>query len=162
VTARRVMWSAAAAVVAVAAVVLLVTAPWDAQETAEAPAVAVDWRDDALVATGERVYAEQCASCHGADLEGEPDWRVRGPDGLLPAPPHDETGHTWHHPAEQLFMLVKYGPAALAADDYQSAMTGYEGILTDEEIVAVLAYIKRQWPAEIRERHDQLEAASRP
>ena len=50
------------------------------------------------IAQGEDLYREYCAACHGADLEGQPDWRSAGPDGVLPAPPHDETGHTWHHP----------------------------------------------------------------
>lgn len=39
------------------------------------------------IAEGEALYAEACAACHGAQLEGQPDWRTRGPDGRLPAPP---------------------------------------------------------------------------
>lgn len=46
------------------------------------------------VSRGAMTYAEACASCHGADLEGQPEWHTRGPDGRLPAAPHDETGHT--------------------------------------------------------------------
>ena len=34
--------------------------------------------DAALTARGEQVYREHCASCHGARLEGQPDWRARG------------------------------------------------------------------------------------
>ena len=41
-------------------------------------------------------YQEYCASCHGVNLEGQANWRSRNQDGTLPAPPHDETGHTWH------------------------------------------------------------------
>ena len=62
-----------------------------------------------LVALGKQVYATQCASCHGANLEGQTNWQVRGPDGKLPAPPHDQTGHTWHHSDAHLFELTKYG-----------------------------------------------------
>lgn len=60
----------------------------------------VELRPDDLkvVDLGKKVYDANCASCHGVKLEGEENWRERGPDGLLPAPPHDETGHTWHHP----------------------------------------------------------------
>lgn len=115
--------------------------------------------DDAeLVALGERVYAEACASCHGAALEGQANWRERGADGRLPAPPHDPSGHTWHHPDQQLFALTKVGPAALAGDGYESDMPGFEGTLSDEEIVAALSYIKSRWPPEIRARHDQINA----
>ena len=119
-------------------------------------AAGLDPDDPAKVALGGRVYAEHCASCHGENLEGQADWRRRRPDGRLPAPPHDETGHTWHHPGEQLFALTKQGPAALAGGGYQSDMAGYEGILTDAEIWAVLSYIKSRWPPEIRVRHDSI------
>lgn len=71
--------------------------------------------DAALVALGQRVYAGQCAACHGMQLEGQANWRERGPDGRLPAPPHDASGHTWHHPDEQLFQITKHGVANIEA-----------------------------------------------
>lgn len=151
---------AALAAVAAVAVGVAIVRPWQQSQDA-AGGVVVDWRDDALVAQGERIYAANCASCHGAALEGQENWQARGEDGLLPAPPHDETGHTWHHPDAVLFALTKYGPAAIAGDDYVSAMPAYANILADAEITAVLAFIKRQWPSAIRDRHDQLNAAYR-
>lgn len=117
--------------------------------------------DLSTVDLGRRLYASHCASCHGADLEGQPAWRERRADGKLPAPPHDESGHTWHHPDSQLFELTKYGPTAIAkakGTDYQSDMPGYDGVLTDAEIVAVLSYIKSRWPGDIRRRHDDMNA----
>src|SRR5690606_41977383 len=44
-----------------------------------------------VVEQGRQVYADQCASCHGANLEGQPDWRSPPPSGRLPAPPHDRS-----------------------------------------------------------------------
>ncbi len=116
--------------------------------------------DPQIVALGETVYATQCAACHGANLEGQPNWRERGRDGRLPAPPHDETGHTWHHPDALLFELTKEGPPKEMGngEPYLSNMPAYEGVLSDEEIVTVLSYIKSRWPAEVRERHDALNA----
>lgn len=118
--------------------------------------VSIDHQDVRSVVLGRVLYGEQCASCHGTDLEGQPSWRVRKSDGKLPAPPHDETGHTWHHGDQQLFELTKYGTAAFVGGNYESDMLGYEGVLTDREILAVLAFIKSTWPNEVRERHDQI------
>ena len=113
--------------------------------------------DAALVALGERVYVGQCAACHGMRLEGQANWRERGADGKLPAPPHDASGHTWHHPDELLFQITKHGVGKVAnLKDYATAMPVYEGVLSDDEIVAVLSWIKSQWPVDIRSRHDQL------
>ena len=106
------------------------------------------------IAKGQKLYAQHCASCHGANLEGQPNWRDPLPDGRLRAPPHDETGHTWHHSDEQLFEITKRGPAAIVGGTYRSDMQGYQGILSDSEIRAVLAYIKNSWPDRIRKRHD--------
>ena len=118
--------------------------------------------DDAdLVANGAALYERECASCHGAQLEGQPDWRTRKADGRLPAPPHDQSGHTWHHPDEVLHALTKYGPAALVGSDYETDMPAYEEVLSDEEITAVLSYIKSTWPQPIRERHDAINQANK-
>src|SRR5690242_532122 len=68
-----------------------------------------DANDPAQVENGQLVYAEYCASCHGEKLEGQPNWQRRLPNGRLPAPPHDESGHTWHHPDDHLFEVTKYG-----------------------------------------------------
>lgn len=108
------------------------------------------------VALGRDVYAAQCAACHGAQLEGQHDWQTRLPNGRLPAPPHDASGHTWHHPDSQLFAITKYGIGPFAPQGYQSDMPAFEGVLSDAEIAAVLAFIKSTWPREIRQRHDSL------
>jgi mono/diheme cytochrome c family protein len=118
--------------------------------------VIVDYRDIETVKLGKEIYMEQCGSCHGANLEGQANWRERHADGRLPAPPHDETGHTWHHNDQQLFEFTKYGPAAFVGGGYESDMQGYKDDLTDREILAALAFIKSSWPKEVRERHDQI------
>ena len=113
--------------------------------------------DSQVLRVGARIYAQQCAACHGAKGEGQPDWRDRGPDGLLPAPPHDASGHTWHHPDEQLLAITQQGLAQLINQpDYRTAMPIYGGVLSDDEIVAVLSWIKAQWPLEVRQRHDEI------
>lgn len=120
-------------------------------------APSIDPDDVEQVAQGGAVYARECASCHGARLEGQPDWRSRRADGKLPAPPQDAGGHTWHHPDDQLFAIVKYGMARFAPPDYPTDMPSFVGKLTDDEIRAVLAYIKSNWPQEIRQRQAGLD-----
>ncbi len=113
--------------------------------------------DLVVVQAGEQVYRVHCAACHGPELEGQPEWRIRDADGFLPAPPHDASGHTWHHADDQLFEITKYGPAVVIDDaTYKTRMPAYRGILSDEDIVAVLSYIKNSWPAEEREWQDQV------
>ena len=112
--------------------------------------------DDAVqVALGRGIYAEHCAMCHGANLEGQPDWMTRKPNGRLPAPPHDVTGHTWHHPDQQLMLITKEGLSAVVPG-YESDMPAFMGVLRDEQIAAVLAFIESSWPGDIRERQRQL------
>jgi len=107
-------------------------------------------RDAATLALGQKLYAQHCASCHGANLEGQPDWRRRLSNGRLPAPPHDASGHTWHHPDRVLFEITKHGlvpPYAPAG--YQSDMPAFADRLSDDEIRAVLGFIESRWSREI-------------
>ena len=110
-----------------------------------------DPESPSLVARGTAVYAQHCASCHGAKLEGQPDWRKRLPNGRLPAPPHDATGHTWHHSDKQLFDMTKNGTAGLMPG-YETDMPAYKDILGDSDISAVLSFIESTWPPDVRAR----------
>ena len=103
--------------------------------------------DPEQIALGQAVYARLCAACHGANLEGQLDWKTRLADGSLPAPPHDGSGHTWHHPDELLTDIVANGgdPAS------RSKMPGFQDQLTQAEIAAVLEFLKSTWDREERE-----------
>lgn len=108
---------------------------------------------DPAVEIGRTIYAARCAACHGASLEGQPDWRSAREDGTYPAPPHDETGHTWHHGDGMLRDYIARGGQAVLDDmgvDFTSGMPGFGGALTPDEIDAVLAFIKSTWPDRIR------------
>ncbi len=134
----------------------LLAAPLAANERPQDAAGLFAYWDSDTVARGAALYAETCAACHGAELEGEADWRARRADGGLRAPPHDATGHTWHHPDAQLFAITKYGTEAVTGGAVTSDMRGFGDLLSDEEIGAVLAFIKAQWPDEIIARHNEL------
>ena len=111
--------------------------------------------DAEQLALGQEAYTEACASCHGANLEGQPNWKVRQANGRLPAPPHDDTGHTWHHPDQMLFEITKLGVEALGPEGYESDMPGFADTLSDEQIRAVLAYIESTWPPEVRAQQER-------
>jgi mono/diheme cytochrome c family protein len=117
--------------------------------------VRIDHTDRALVARGEPLYAQHCASCHGARLEGQPDWQSRNAQGRLPAPPHDDSGHTWHHDNALLFEVTKYGIAKHAPPGYQSDMPAFGDRMSDAEIIATLAFIKSRWTDEIHGKRSQ-------
>jgi mono/diheme cytochrome c family protein len=116
---------------------------------------APDPNDPKLATRGKVIYDEHCARCHGANLEGQSDWRHRLPNGRTPAPPHDPTGHTWHHSDKQLFDMTKLGPGALVPG-YQSDMPGFKDKLSDADIWAVLSYIESTWPADIRAKQQRM------
>jgi mono/diheme cytochrome c family protein len=150
---RPIHWVGVGAVVIVAAVAVSMLG---AGESGRA-----DPTDPAQVALGSAVYEANCASCHGARLEGQANWRARKADGKLPAPPHDASGHTWHHPDKLLFRITKFGPAAVASAGYRSDMPAYQDELSDREIWAALAYIKSRWPANVRARQQEIDRRAR-
>jgi mono/diheme cytochrome c family protein len=128
----------------------------EADPTSELGWMFIDAGDVDLVIEGRKVYEANCASCHGLGLEGQPDWQKRGADGVLPAPPHDDTGHTWHHPDALLFAIVKLGGQEYMPQGVASGMPAYQDLLSDREIEASLAYIKSRWARKNRRRQEML------
>lgn len=116
-------------------------------------------------ADGAELYQEYCASCHGADLKGQtPDWRQPNDDGTLPAPPHDDSGHTWHHSDAMLRDYVYFGGAETLArmgvTGIESGMPAFRGALTEAEIEAVLDFIKSSWSPRMRDYQKQVTETS--
>lgn len=118
-------------------------------------AIASHELDDRDLTNGQTLYAEHCASCHGAKLEGQPNWRTPDENGVLPAPPQDETGHTWHHDNQLLFEYTQLGGeealAARGVTGFASGMPGFGDTLSDDDIWDILAYIRSTWPDRIQE-----------
>ncbi|MCF6233110.1 MAG: c-type cytochrome [Rhodobacteraceae bacterium] len=120
------------------------------------PQAGQPYQDAGITTQGREIYAANCASCHGADLQGEPDWRRQDEDGFLPAPPHDQSGHTWHHPDTLLIRITRDGTEAVVGGSYRSRMIGFGDILAEDEIIAVLAYIKSTWPEQVIAQHNKI------
>lgn len=108
------------------------------------------------VSQGEQVFQENCAACHGKQAEGAPDWRNIGPDDKYPAPPLNGTGHGWHHPLRVLFHVVKKG-----SPGGQGSMPAWGGKLSDDEIIAAIAWFQSQWSDQIYAAWAKRELASR-
>lgn len=100
----------------------------------------------ASVTEGERLYTLYCAGCHGFNLEGAPDWKVRLSDGSLPPPPQGNSGHTWHHADSLLLAIIRDGGAPTT----NSKMPAFGKQLRDEDIEAILAFFKSRWGEEER------------
>ena len=107
--------------------------------------------DPEAIERGAPLYLENCASCHGENLEGQPNWRTQNDDGTLPAPPHDDSGHTWHHSDKLLFEYTKLGGEATMAKrglDFKSGMPGHQDTLSDAQIWDILTFMKSRWSQE--------------
>lgn len=111
----------------------------------------LDGRD---IGSGQMLYEEHCASCHGANLEGQPNWQSPNDDGTVPAPPHDQSGHTWHHDNQLLYTYTALGGEGALAErgitNFKSAMPGFAEVMTEEEIWNILAFIRSTWPDRVR------------
>ena len=151
---RIVIIAAALAAVTMTGYVLVLTGPFSPFSEMQA--------NTKKISQGNALYDVNCAKCHGKNLEGQPNWRMPLPNGRLPAPPHDESGHTWHHTDSAIAGITKLGLKPFAGDNYESDMPAFGTILSDEEIEAISAYIKSTWPERERAYQQQITLQSSP
>lgn len=93
---------------------------------------------DSRIEAGTALYSANCASCHGIPGLSRP--------SIPTAPPHDESGHTWHHADRALFEWTLDRPPLA------QIMPAFRDVLSEDEILNILAYIKSTWPDDIQER----------
>jgi len=121
--------------------------------------------DPGQVARGRQIYLQNCASCHGQNAEGAPNWQQPDARGNLPPPPHDDRGHTWRHSDAQLAAIIRDGMRDPFNKTPELTMPPFKGRLSDEEIAAVIEYFKSLWSPEHRrfqEEQNQRERSQRP
>ena len=97
---------------------------------------------------GREIFTSNCAACHGAAGEGQPDWHVSKDDGTLPQPPLNGDGHTWHHADGLLYRVVSQGGKIFedpSIPSFKSAMPAFGDRLSHQEIIEVLTYVKSLW-----------------
>ena len=118
---------------------------------------------DTSTSSGQAIFQYNCAVCHGADGEGQPDWHIRKPDGVLPAPPLSGDGHTWHHGDGTLYTYVSRGGKAFESPDipsFKSGMPSFGEVLSHDDIIAVIEYVKSLWGYKVAEGLDLKKRAS--
>lgn len=97
--------------------------------------------DPIHVKQGETLYTQECASCHGIGLTGALNWKDTLADGSMPAPPHDSSGHTWHHKDELLIKIILNG----GDPQFKSKMPAFKDKLSETDAVAILDFFKSKW-----------------
>jgi mono/diheme cytochrome c family protein len=110
-------------------------------------------RDTPQLEDGKKVYRQYCASCHGIQGEGMPNWEEQNALGELPAPPHGPEGHTWKHSDAMLYRIVAEGWRDPWNKTDRLTMPAYQEILAPSEIRDVVDYLKTLWTQE--QRHHQ-------
>ncbi|MDX8406550.1 MAG: cytochrome c, partial [Mariprofundus sp.] len=81
------------------------------------------WYTNDQVEVGGKVFASNCAQCHGRQAQGlVKNWKQRLADGSYPAPPLNGSAHAWHHPLPLLLEIVQQGGAL-----YDGKMPGFKG-----------------------------------
>lgn len=111
------------------------------------------WYTDEQVQIGEAVFQAECAVCHGDQAEGADDWQRRDDDGYFPAPPLNGTAHAWHHPKDELRMIIRDG---------RNNMPGFTDRLDDAEIDAAIAWFQSHWSDDVYEAWLEYDARGEP
>ncbi len=106
--------------------------------------------DSEQITQGRVYYEETCAKCHGISGEGMFPEAPLEPDasGRYGAPPHNSTGHTWHHTDELLLRYVLEGGFADLSNFYP--MPRWDDLYDREKAALIIAYIKTMWTDEQR------------
>ena len=102
------------------------------------------WFNQAVVDHGAELFQQNCAVCHGANAEGTSDWKKTDANGNYPPPPLDGSAHAWHHSIPQLVRSIKEGGVKLGG-----VMPPFADKLSDQDVLAVIAYFQSKWPDEI-------------
>jgi mono/diheme cytochrome c family protein len=130
--------------------IMLLTACGSRTTAAESAVPPLPTLDTVQVERGRALYVQYCTDCHGARAEGAPGWPTPVADGLPPAPPHDDSGHTWHHPDRVLDGTIRVGMGDPLRPALPLRMPAFGDQISDADIRAVIVYFKSLWTEEHR------------
>ena len=123
-----------------ALVAVLSTYTYLAKQNNTAKHDAKKWYAQSQVSQGQVLFSDHCAACHGDQGQGAENWTQPDAAGVRPAPPLNGSGHAWHHSLANLTQTVTQG---------RGTMPAWKGVLTEEEIIATLAWAQSRWPTTI-------------
>ncbi|MDL1894660.1 cytochrome c [Anaerolineae bacterium CFX7] len=107
--------------------------------------------DSSQIVRGKQIYQQHCASCHGANAEGAANWKTPDENLNYPPPPHNDNGHTWHHPDRVLIKAIRDGIRDTLRPNQPMRMQPFGDKLSDADIRALIAYFKSLWTKAHRE-----------
>lgn len=110
-------------------VMVIAVVAFGGNETNQDAGTGIPPQDSALVAAGEPIYQASCAACHGADL--------RGTDL---GPSHLSIVYEPNHHGDAAFMLAARN--GVVAHHWPFGDMAPVPGLTDEDLVAVVAYVR--------------------
>ena len=111
-------------------VLLIVGVMWQASGGGD---TVTDIAPPEVLAQGEIVYQENCVACHGENGQG------------YIGPALNGSAHAWHHPDPLLVSFIRDGIPG-------TQMAAQGDNLTDEEINAVISYMKSWWSPQQRQK----------
>ena len=120
------------AILGVVFILLVVGLMWQAGSSG----TATDLAPPEVLAQGETIYRENCVACHGDNGEGNIGPALNG------------SAHAWHHPDAQLLSFIRDGIPG-------TQMTAQGDKLSEEEINAVISYLKSWWAPQQRRMQQQ-------
>lgn len=104
------------------------------------------WYSDVQVDQGQKVFTENCMSCHGDKAQGTKNWKQTDKDGRYPPPPLNGDAHAWHHSLDVLRRTIREGGIKLGG-----TMPPFKDTLNQQQIDAAIAFFQSQWTDEIYE-----------
>lgn len=114
------------------------------------------WYSKEQMYTGRKLFAANCAACHGDRAQGTADWKTPDKNGVFPPPPLNGTAHAWHHPLAVLYQVIQQGGKPMGG-----TMPAWAGKLDEQQTLSVIAAFQSEWPDDIYQKWLQREQAAR-
>jgi mono/diheme cytochrome c family protein len=126
------------------------------QQTLEPKADTQRWYFAEQAERGKTVFANNCAVCHGKNAEATPHWKTLDANGHYPPPPLNGSAHAWHHPLAILGRTIYLGGAPVGGQ-----MPAFKGVLSETDMIDVIAHFQSYWSDDIYQRWLQIENSYR-